>query len=79
MPAQISDQVYFSGLKKSEIQTQLKQFGKNVLGPVKHRGFLNAIWNIFKEPMFLMLVFAATLYFVLGESDEGLQLSRWDY
>ncbi|HEY2349594.1 MAG TPA: HAD-IC family P-type ATPase, partial [Puia sp.] len=72
MPAQPPDLVFYSGLKKSEIQPLLKQFGKNVFGAVKKRGFLMAVWNVFKEPMFLMLVFAATLYFVLGESDEGL-------
>jgi len=35
MPAHPSDQVFYSGLKKSEFLTLLKQFGKNVLGPVK--------------------------------------------
>jgi len=72
MPAHPPDQVLFSGLKQSEVLILLKKFGKNVLGPVRHGGFLNAVWNTCKEPMFLMLVFASALYFVLGESDEGL-------
>ena len=72
MPLQPTDLAFYSGLKKSEVPSLLKQFGKNVLGPEKNAGFLRALWNIFKEPMFLMLVFAAGLYFILGESDEGL-------
>ena len=72
MPAQPSDLIFFSGLKKSDVHSLLKQYGKNVLKPVKQGGFIRAVWNVIKEPMFLMLVFASTLYFVLGESDEGL-------
>jgi P-type Ca2+ transporter type 2C len=72
MPVHPSDLSLFSGVKKSEVQSLLKQFGKNVLKPVRQGGFLRAVWNILKEPMFLMLVFAAALYFILGETDEGL-------
>jgi P-type Ca2+ transporter type 2C len=72
MPEQPPDLTFFSGLRKSEIPSLLKEFGKNVLGPDKQHGFLHAIWAIIKEPMFLMLVFASALYFVLGQTDEGM-------
>ncbi len=72
MPVQSPDLVLYSGLKKSEIQSLMNQFGKNVLATGRRGGFLHAVWSIVKEPMFLMLVFASVLYFVLGESDEGL-------
>jgi Ca2+-transporting ATPase len=58
----------FSGLRKSEIQPLFKQFGKNTFNQRRHSGFLYAVWNIFKEPMFLMLLFASSLYFILGET-----------
>ena len=72
MPAHTSDMALYPGLKKSEVQSLLKQFGKNVLGKDRNNGFLLAVWNIIKEPMFLMLVSASVLYFLLGESNEGL-------
>jgi Ca2+-transporting ATPase len=72
MPAQMPDTLSFSGLKKSEIQPLLKQFGRNIFKQDKQNGFLFAVWNIIKEPMFLMLVVASSLYFVLCESSEGL-------
>ena len=62
----------FSGLKKSDIQPLLKKFGKNTFNGGKHNGFFYAVWNIFKEPMFLMLLVASSLYFILGEANEGL-------
>ncbi len=43
---------HYSGLKKSEIQPLFKKFGKNTFNQRKHSGFLYAVWNIFKEPMF---------------------------
>jgi len=72
MPAHTSDMALYPGLKKSEVQSLLKQFGKNVLGKDRNNGFLLAVWNIIKEPMFLMLISASVLYFLLGESNEGL-------
>ena len=62
----------YSGLKNADIQSLLKKFGKNTLGGGKHNGFFNAVWNIVKEPMFLMLLVASSLYFILGEANEGL-------
>ena len=61
-----------SGLKQSDIQPLLKRFGKNIFEPEHRRGFLLIVWDIFKEPMFLMLLAACSLYFILGESNEGL-------
>src|SRR5580765_2018870 len=72
MTIDLPDIKHLSGLKKSDIQSLSKKFGKNTFTGVKNRGFFYAVWNIFKEPMFLMLLFASSLYFILGETKEGL-------
>jgi len=72
MTIDLPDIKHFSGLKKSDIQSLSKKFGKNTFTGVKNRGFFFAVWNILKEPMFLMLLLASALYFILGEANEGL-------
>lgn len=60
------------GLNSNEVQSLQLKFGKNKFeGEPQHR-FLNILIDIVKEPMFLLLVFASTLYFLLGESSEGI-------
>lgn len=72
MQQQLSDMKPVSGLSQSELQPLLKQFGKNIFESEKGRNFFRIIWDILKEPMFLMLIAACLLYFILGESNEGL-------
>jgi Ca2+-transporting ATPase len=72
MATVLSDINHYSGLKNSDVQPLLKKFGKNALSRGKHNGFFYAVWNIFKEPMFIMLLVASSLYFILGEANEGL-------
>jgi Ca2+-transporting ATPase len=72
MQEQISNRGEFSGLAESEIPALLSQYGKNIFESDKDGGFFRTVWNLFKEPMFLLLVFACALYFILGESKEGL-------
>ncbi|MBS1598882.1 MAG: cation-translocating P-type ATPase [Bacteroidetes bacterium] len=61
----------FFGLKKSDVPSLIKQFGKNIFKADNQRGYLRMIWDILTEPMFLMLFAACCLYFILGESSEG--------
>ncbi len=72
MPEKIPDSIHLSGLKKSEIPLLRAQFGKNNFKAENQFGFLYAVWGIVKEPMFLMLVLASSIYFILGEFNEGL-------
>ena len=66
------DKEMFSGLRQSDLQPLLKRFGKNIFKSERQNSFLRIVWDIFKEPMFLMLIAACFLYFILGESNEGL-------
>ncbi len=60
------------GLKEEEIIPLQKQFGKNIFQIDHNNGFFRMVWNILREPMFIMLIVACALYFVLGEVKEGL-------
>jgi P-type Ca2+ transporter type 2C len=61
----------FSGLSGSDLHQLTKQYGKNVFKADKNFGFFHTVKDIIAEPMFIMLLIACSIYFVLGESDEG--------
>jgi len=61
----------FVGLTSEEAKKAQERYGKNQLIPKKAESFLAKILEVLKEPMFLLLLIAATIYFVLGEPRDG--------
>ena len=61
----------FHGLSSIEAKKLQEQYGKNELIPVKKESFLRKILHIICEPMFLLLIIAAIIYFILGEPRDG--------
>ena len=61
-----------SGLSDEEVIDSRKKNGSNKLSEKKKESFLLKIWNIFKEPMFLLLIVAASVYFIVGEYGDGV-------
>lgn len=59
------------GLSEAEVLAARSRYGRNVISGKKQNGFLTALKNIVKEPMFLLLVAAATIYFVSGQWSDG--------
>lgn len=59
------------GLTSQQAKTLQQQYGKNELTPQKKDSFLHKVIHIFCEPMFLLLLVAATIYFILGEPRDG--------
>jgi P-type Ca2+ transporter type 2C len=62
------------GLKMEDIISLQKQFGKNQFQFETKNRFLGLIWGILKEPMFLLLIGACLLYFLLDETREGFMM-----
>lgn len=62
------------GLSVQEIPVLRKQYGKNVFHADRQRRFINIVLGILKEPMFILLVIACSLYFILGEAGEGIMM-----
>ncbi len=61
----------FIGLTKEEVKKAQEKHGKNQLIPEKKENFFLKILEVLKEPMFLLLLVAATVYFILGEPRDG--------
>ena len=59
------------GLSSQEVKTLREKYGFNELVKIKKSNPIIKFLSVFKEPMFLLLAGAATLYFILGEPREA--------
>lgn len=59
------------GLSSTEAKKLQNQYGKNELIPQKKESFFRKALHIICEPMFLLLIVAAIIYFILGEPRDG--------
>lgn len=60
------------GLTSEEAKKLQEKFGKNEINSKKGESFLKKAFHIISEPMFLLLIIAGTIYFILGEPIDGL-------
>jgi len=60
------------GLTSEQVEKLQEQFGKNELVVEKKQSFFSKVIHIICEPMFLLLIVAAIIYFILGEPRDGL-------
>ena len=62
------------GLKSDEVAANRLQYGSNVLPETEPKKFSRILIDVIKEPMFLMLLVAGTIYLALGDMAEALFL-----
>ena len=60
-----------AGLTSAEAKRLQQQYGINEITPQEKEGFFQKILHIICEPMFLLLIVAAIIYFILGEARDG--------
>ena len=60
-----------AGLTSAKAKQLQEQFGKNELSEQKKESFFKKAFHIICEPMFLLLIVAAIIYFFLGEPRDG--------
>ena len=60
-----------SGITSLEAHRRQEKFGKNELIPKKKENFFIKVLHIICEPMFILLIAAAVIYFILGEPRDG--------
>jgi len=60
-----------AGLSTAEAKSRQNQYGKNELTPQSKESFFRKLLHILCEPMFLLLIVAAVIYFILGEPRDG--------
>ena len=65
----------FNGLSNNEVLNARERYGNNQLVFKQSNGIKEAIKGIFKEPMVILLLAAALIYFVSGNLGDGIFLS----
>ncbi len=60
-----------AGLSSIEAKKLQDKYGKNELTPQEKESFIKKVFHIICEPMFLLLIVAAVIYFILGEPRDG--------
>lgn len=61
-----------AGITSAQAKELQEKFGKNELTAQKNESFFKKVLHIICEPMFLLLIFAAIIYFILGEPRDGI-------
>ncbi len=72
MPGKVIHIENVKGLSEKEVPALQQRFGRNIFHPERSRRLYHIVWDILKEPMFVLLAAACTLYFILGGINEGL-------
>ena len=62
----------YKGLTEEEVNLSRQKHGSNILEKKEKESLLLKILEIFKEPMFLLLLIAASVYFIVGEYSDGI-------
>lgn len=65
---------HIEGLSSQQVPVLVAQYGKNTFHVVPTRRWLHVVWDIIKEPMFVLLIVACSLYFILGQLSEGVMM-----
>jgi Ca2+-transporting ATPase len=62
---------HMQGLTSSEAKILQEKYGKNEISSGKKESILNKALHVVSEPMFMLLLAAAVIYFLLGEARDG--------
>lgn len=60
------------GLTEKEVLESREKYGSNELEKKKKETFLHKVFHVFSEPMFLLLIITASIYFILGDIGDGV-------
>ena len=69
-----TEETILQGLTEQEALERLAQDGYNELPSSKKRTIFHIMWDVIREPMFLMLIACGVLYLILGDMEEALML-----
>jgi len=70
--AETENKPVFNGLTSEEVTASRNRFGSNIQEDKTKAGFISAFLNVVKEPMFILLVVASTVYFITGNIGDGI-------
>lgn len=66
------DQFATHGLDNEQVHRSREKFGQNKMNYKKENSSLDVLFRIVKEPMTILLLVAATIYFISGEKGNGI-------
>lgn len=64
----------YQGLTSAQAQTAQEIYGLNVRPIGKRKSWLNSLWDIISEPMIMLLLVTAVVYFLIGDKTESIIL-----
>lgn len=70
----ILEKIPFEGLSDLQVQLARERHGTNLIFENEKSSFLYQLFEILKEPMLILLLAASTLYFFLGQWEDGILL-----
>ena len=62
----------YQGLSSKEVLESRAKYGMNMMKKEKKESLFSKVLNVFKEPIFLLLLITASIYFILGEVGDGI-------
>lgn len=62
---------FLEGLTPEEVLLSRQTYGSNRLYIRPKRGFIHMLWEVLRDPMFLLLLVGCSLYFALGDHTEA--------
>ncbi|PKL60392.1 MAG: ATPase, partial [Methanomicrobiales archaeon HGW-Methanomicrobiales-4] len=62
------------GLSSAEVADKIRIEGYNELPEAHKHGIFDIIFDVIREPMFILLVASGLIYFILGDVTEGIML-----
>jgi Ca2+-transporting ATPase len=75
MPGKVIHIDNIKGLDEHDIPALQEEYGKNIFEKEYSGTFFRILRDIVKEPMFILLAIACSVYFILGESNEGFLMA----
>ncbi len=64
-----------AGLTEAQVLESREKYGRNRLEFKKENGFLDVVKSLAKEPMVILLLVAAAIYFISGDTGDGIFLA----
>lgn len=62
----------YDGLTNEEVEKSIKEHGKNIIDVKKKKTLFDKLIESLKEPMFILLILASMVYFIVGELADGI-------
>ncbi len=62
----------YQGLSQSQVTARQKQAGANILFKKKRKGLLDYVMKVFNEPMLMLLLITALIYFSIDQAGDGI-------